>query len=50
MRGALCMGPIIAELSLKYDVSISPVRIREAAWLQEDSPFFNNLRKECIPL
>jgi predicted nucleotidyltransferase len=43
-------GPIVAELSLKYDVSISPMRIREATWLQEDSPFLNSLRKECIPL
>ena len=43
-------GTIVAELSLKYDVSISPVRIREANWLQGDSPFLNNLRKESVPI
>ncbi len=43
-------SPIISELSLKYNVSISPVRIREAEWVQEDSPFLNNVRKECIAL
>jgi predicted nucleotidyltransferase len=41
---------IISELSLKYEVSISPVRIREADWIQEDSPFLNNVRKEGIPV
>ena len=41
---------IISELSLKYDVSISPIRVREADWVQEDSPFLNSVRKECIPL
>jgi len=41
---------IISELSLRYDVSISPVRIREIDWVQEDSAFLNNVRKECIPL
>lgn len=39
---------VIAELSLKYNVSISPVRVREADWIQEDSPFLNNVRKECV--
>ena len=41
---------IISDLSLKYDVSISPIRVREADWVQEDSPFLNSVRKECIPL
>ncbi len=41
---------IISELSLKYDVSISPIRVREADWVQEDSPFLNSVRKECTPL
>jgi len=41
---------IISELSLKHGVSISPVRIHEADWVGEDSPFLNNVRKECIPL
>ncbi len=41
---------VISELSLKYDVSISPIRIRESDWLQEDSPFLNNVRKESVSL
>lgn len=41
---------IISELSLKYDVSISPVRIEEPDWLQADSPFLKNVRKECVPV
>jgi len=41
---------VISELSLKYDMSISPIRVREADWAQEDSPFLKSVRKECIPL
>lgn len=41
---------IISELSLKYNVSLSPVRLREISWVQEDSPFLNSVRKECVPL
>lgn len=41
---------IISELSLKYQVSLSPVRLREADWLREDSPFLNNVRQECVPI
>lgn len=40
---------VISDLSLKYNVSISPVRINEIAWLKEDSPFLNNVRREAIP-
>lgn len=43
-------GPAISELSLEYGVSISPVRVREVAWVQEDSPFLNTVRKECMAL
>ena len=43
-------GPLVSELSLEYGVSISPVRVREAAWLQEDSPFLNSVQEECVPL
>ena len=43
-------GTIVSELSLKYDVSISPIRIREMEWEHKDSPFLNNVRKECIAL
>jgi len=41
---------VIARLSLKYGVSISPVRVREADWLHDDSPFLNSTRKESVPL
>lgn len=41
---------IISELSLKYSVTISPVRIRRDHWVAEDTPFLNNLRKESIAL
>lgn len=41
---------IISELSLKYDVNISPVRLRESEWRYEESPFLSNLRKEAIPI
>lgn len=43
-------GSIISALSLKYDVSISPVRLREVDWLTEDSPFLNSARREAIAL
>lgn len=43
-------GPVISELSLKYNVSISPVRVRESNWLEEESPFLNCVREECLPL
>jgi predicted nucleotidyltransferase len=43
-------GPVISELSLEYGVSISPVRVHEEAWVQEDSPFLNKVREECIAL
>jgi type I restriction enzyme S subunit len=43
-------SPIISELSLKYNVSISPVRLYESDWLQGDSPFLRSVRKECISL
>lgn len=43
-------GQAISALSLKYDVSISPIRIRKIDWVQEDSPFLNNVRKESVRL
>jgi len=39
---------IISDLSLKYSVSISPVRFREAEWLGGDSSFLRNARRESI--
>ena len=43
-------GSIISELSLKYHVSISPVRVREADWVQGDPPYLHAVQKECVPL
>jgi predicted nucleotidyltransferase len=43
-------GSIISELSLKYHVSISPVRVREADWVQGDSPYLHAVQKECVPV
>ena len=39
---------IISELSLKYGITISPIRIRKNIWSSEDSPFLNNVRRESI--
>ena len=41
---------LVSALSLKYDVSISPVHVREADWLHGDSPFLHTVRKACLPL
>jgi predicted nucleotidyltransferase len=41
-------GQLISELSIEYGVSISPVRIPEAQWMLGDSPFLNNVGKECV--
>lgn len=43
-------GKIIAELSLKYEISVSPVRVQEAEWREADAPFLQSVRKECISL
>jgi predicted nucleotidyltransferase len=41
---------LISALSLKHDVSISPVHMREADWLHGDSPFLLTVRQVCLPL
>lgn len=43
-------GQVISDLSLKYNITISPVRVRETDWAHEDSPFLNNVRKECVSI
>ena len=43
-------GALISALSLKYNTSISPVRVREAEWTQGDTPFLSNVRRECVPV
>jgi len=42
-------GSIISSLSLQYDVTISPVRIRKEDWLKEDTPFYC-VQNEILPL
>ncbi len=39
---------IVSNLSLKYNVGISPVRFREVDWLDSDSPFLNAVRGQSI--
>ena len=41
-------GPLGAELSLKYEVSISKVFMREEAWLHKETPFLLNVRHEAV--
>ena len=43
-------GSLISNLSLKYDVSISPIRITLRDWRDDDSPFLANVRKDSVPL
>jgi predicted nucleotidyltransferase len=42
-------GPLAADLSLKYGVSVSLVFLREHEWLKGDTPFLSNVREEAIP-
>lgn len=39
---------IVSNLSLKYGMTISPVRVRETDWLSADSPFLNIVRSESV--
>ena len=43
------IGAAVSELSLKYDVSLSPVFIRYRDWLQGDTPFLTNAREDAVP-
>lgn len=43
-------GQVIAQLSLKYGVSLSPVRVREREWLRRDTPFLAQVHRECVPV
>jgi len=38
---------LVAEISLKYALSISQVHLRERQWLHGDSPFLRNVRDEA---
>jgi predicted nucleotidyltransferase len=42
-------GELIANLSLKYGISISQVFMREREWLHGDTPFLSNVRDEAMP-
>ena len=41
---------LISQISLKYNLSVSRVIIKEHQWREDDFPFFINLRKEGIPV
>ena len=43
-------GNLISRLSLKYDVSISPIRITVRDWIEDDFPFLANVRRDSVPL
>ena len=40
---------LAAELSLKFNVTVSLVFFREREWLHGDSPFLSNVRDEALP-
>lgn len=42
-------GVLVSDISLKYNLSISRVFIREQDWLTNDTPLLRNLRQEAIP-
>jgi len=39
---------MVSDSSLKYNLSVCPVFVRESDWLNDDSPFLNNVRKEFV--
>jgi predicted nucleotidyltransferase len=41
-------GTLAANLSLKYEVTVSLVFLREQEWLKGDTPFLSNVREEAI--
>ena len=43
-------GQLASDLSLKYGITVSTVFMREAQWLQGDTPFLSNVREEAISL
>jgi uncharacterized protein len=43
-------GQLASDLSLKHEITVSTVFIREAHWLQGDTPFLSNVREEAISL
>ena len=43
-------SPLIASLSLKYDVAISRAFVTETQFQQGQTPFLKSVRQEAIPL
>ena len=43
------IGAAVSELSLKYDVNLSPVFVRYRDWLQRDTPFLTSAREDAVP-
>lgn len=41
---------LTSDLSLRYDISISPVFVTAKNWLQADSCFLANVRPEAVPV
>ena len=42
-------GDLTADLSLRHEVSVSKVFVRESDWLGGDTPFLANVREEAVP-
>jgi len=40
----------ISRVSLKYDIHVSRVILKEHQWREDDFPFFINLRREGVPV
>jgi uncharacterized protein len=43
-------GQRASDLSLKYGITVSQVFMRQAEWLEGDTPFLSNVREEGILL
>jgi predicted nucleotidyltransferase len=41
-------APLISDLSLSYDLSVSRVFVSEADWLSRQSPFLSTVRRESV--
>jgi uncharacterized protein len=41
-------GQLVSELSLAYDITISPLPFREREWREAESPLMLNIRREGV--
>lgn len=39
----------VSDISLKYDVTVSCIMIKEIQWKQSDKPVLHNIRREGLP-